>query len=305
MNEKNYRDLNSFYREKFGCKVFKVSLDAGFGCPNKDGTKETGGCIFCNGSFGVGNKNEDLKLQFKHVRDALHKKWKDAKYIVFFEANTNTYAEVRELKKIYEEVLTFKDVVGLSIATRCDAISDEVYDYLEDLSRRTYLSIELGLQSMHDVTLQKINRGHTLEEFTACVKNLRGRGIDVVVHIIDGLPGEDEKMMIETCKYIDSLGVQGIKFHALYVEEGTTLAQMYKRKPFALLTREEYFRIVGKQLECLSSDIVVHRLLSGPDNKKLIAPTWMLGKFVNLNAMEKYFKDKNIFQGKKDEHLRK
>lgn len=299
MNGTNYNDLNSFYKKKFGEKVFKVSLDGGFCCPNKDGSKGVGGCIFCNGSVAVGNSCDDLKTQFETVKALMHKKWKDAKYIAFFEANTNTYGEVSDLRKMYEQVLSFEDVVGISIATRCDSISDEVYDYLEDLSNRTYLTIELGLQSAHDKTLRRINRGHTVDDFTKCVKELRHRNIDIVVHIINGLPGENEEMMLETIKYINSLGVQGIKFHMLYIEEGTVLAEIYKKNPFTLLTREKYIQIVGKQLALLNPEIVVHRLISGPDNRKLLAPKWLLGKFTNLNAIEKYLEKNNIVQGQK------
>ena len=187
MSEKCYKSLDLFYKENFGEKVFKVSLDAGFSCPNKDGLKGRGGCIFCNGSVAIGDKREDLIAQFESVKEVLHKKWPKAKYIAFLEANTNTYADVDTLKKIYEPLIRLDGVVGLSIATRCDAISEEVYDYLEDLNKRTFLSIELGLQSAHDATLKYLNRGHTVSEFTECVKELRGRGIDVVVHIINGL----------------------------------------------------------------------------------------------------------------------
>lgn len=297
--EKNYRCLDNFYREKFGCKVFKVSLDSGLSCPNKDESKGKGGCVFCNGSTLVGEEKSSLFEQFERTKEVLHKKWKDAKYIPFLEANTNTYASLEELKSIYEPLLELDGVVGLAIATRCDSITDEVYDYLEELSKRTYLSVELGLQSSNDETLNRVNRGHTKDEFTECVKELKSRGIDVVVHIINGLPGEREEDMIETIKYVDSLGVVGIKFHMLYIEKGTRLAQIYENSPFPLLTREEYSTILGKQLEYLNDSVVVHRLISGPNNKKLLEPKWLMGKFTNFNYIEKYLKDNNIFQGKK------
>lgn len=174
-----------------------------------------------------------------------------------------------------------------------------MYDYLEDLNKKTYLSIELGLQSSFDESLKFLNRGHTREEFAKCVKSLRKRDIEVVVHLINGIPGETLDMMVETARFIDSLDVQGVKFHMLYIEEGTELARLYEKEPFYLLTRLEYMEILGKQIEVLDKKIVVHRLLSGPDNKKLIEPKWLFGKFKNLNAIEKYFKDNDIIQGKK------
>lgn len=288
MGEKCYKSLDQFYKEKFGEKVFKVSLDAGFSCPNKDGLKGRGGCIFCNGSVTIGDKRENLIAQFESVKEVLHKKWPKAKYIAFLEANTNTYADVDTLKKIYEPLIRLDGVVGLSIATRCDAISEEVYDYLEDLNKRTYLSIELGLQSAHDETLKYLNRGHTVSEFTECVKELRKRGIDVVVHIINGLPYETKNMMIETIKYVNGLDVQGIKFHMLYIERGTLIESIYRKEKFPLLSREEYIEILGEQIKLLDKNIVVHRLLSGPNNKLLIEPKWLIGKFKNLNAIEDY-----------------
>ncbi len=298
MNE-SYKSLNDFYREKFGKKIFKVSLDAGFSCPNKDGTKGVNGCTFCNGSVAIGDRKKSLKEQFEEVKKRLHAKWPSAGYIPFLEANTNTYASLETLKSIYEPLLILGGVVGLSIATRCDAITPEIYEYLSDLNERTYLTIELGLQSAHDETLRMINRGHTVDEFTECVRNLRRRKINVVVHIIDGFPWETPEMMIETIRYINRLDVQGIKFHMLFIEKGTTLAEMYEANPFPLLTRDEYIRILAEQIEVLDEKIVVHRLISGPDNRKLLAPTWLLGKFTNLNAITKYFKEHAIHQGTK------
>lgn len=296
---KNYRSLDEFYKEKFGCKVFKVSIDSGFSCPNKDGVKGSGGCIFCNGSTLVKSDLPDLISQFEATKEVLHRKWKTAKYIPFLEANTNTYASLETLKNIYEPLISIDDVVGLSIATRCDAISEEVYDYLADLNKRTYLTVELGLQSSNDDSLKRINRGHTKNEFTECVRRLKELNIDVVVHIINGLPGEDEDTMLETVRYVDSLEVAGIKFHMLYIERDTKLAELYKNEPFPLLSREEYASIVGKQLALLDESVVVHRLLSGPNNEKLIEPKWLLGKFTNLNYMENYLRENSIFQGMK------
>lgn len=300
--EKRYYSLDNFYKNKFGSKVFKVSLDAGFTCPNKDGVKVFGGCIFCNSSPGIGKSEDEIILQFEKVKSVLHKKWPEAKYIPFLEANTNTYADVETLKSIYEPLLQIPNVVGLNIATRCDAISDSVYDYLEELASRTFLTVELGLQSSHDQTLIFLNRGHTRDEFIECVKKLKRLNINVVVHVINGIPGETEDMMLETIKFINSLNVDGIKFHMLYIEEGTKLAQLYRKEQFKLLSRDEYIRILGQQISMLNENIVVHRLCSGPDNKKLIEPRWLLGKFSILNEIERYFIDNDIYQNNKKEN---
>lgn len=302
MNDnKHYYTLNNFYRDKFGSKVFKISLDAGFTCPNKDGSISTGGCIFCQSAPYIGNKNESLLEQFDNVRAMLHKKWPDAKYIVYLEANTNTYAPLDKLKSIYEPLIKLPNVVGLNIGTRCDCISDEVLDYLEDLSKRTYLTIELGLQSSYEKTLKLINRGHTVKQFTDMVNKLKMRDINVVVHIINGLLGESSEDMIETAKYVNSLKIDGIKIHMLYLEKGTKLSKMYESNPFHILSKDEYIEIVAKQLQELNSSIVIHRITGDPDKNKLIAPDWLVKKFCVLNDIDKYLKANDIYQGKKTE----
>lgn len=291
--------LDKFYKQKFGSKVVKVSLDAGFSCPNKDGKKNVGGCIFCNGATLVDGNSNDIVEKFETARMSLSKKWPNAKYIPFLEANTNTYGNLDELKRVYEPLLGLEDVVGFSIATRCDSISDEVYRYLGELNKRTYLTIELGLQSSHDETLEFLNRGHTRKEFTDCVKKLKSLGINVVVHIINGLPNETREMMIETVRYVNSLGVDGIKFHMLYIEEGTKLAEIYKTSPFRLLTKDEYIDILLEQIRILNSNIVIHRLVSDPNREKLIAPMWLVGKFKILNEIDRRLVDEDIYQGEK------
>jgi len=292
-------NLDMFYKRKFGSKVVKVSLDAGFSCPNKDGKKNIGGCIFCNGATLVDGNSDDIVEKFNTARISLCKKWPNAKYIPFLEANTNTYDNLDELRNVYEPLLNLKDVVGFSIATRCDSISDEVYEYLGELNKRTYLTIELGLQSSHDETLKFLNRGHTRNEFTECVKKLKSLGINVVVHIINGLPNETIEMMLETVRYVSSLGVDGIKFHMLYIEEGTKLAEIYKTSPFKLLTQDEYIDILLEQIKILSPNIVIHRLVSDPNREKLIAPMWLVGKFKILNEINRRLIEENIYQGEK------
>ena len=223
---KIYHTLDYFYKHKFNSKVFKVSLNAGFTCPNKDGTVGVGGCIYCSktgsGEY-AGDKTKDLVTQFNEVKEMMLKKWPNSKYIAYFQSNTNTYAPLDFLKKNFEEVITYDNVVGLSIGTRPDSIKPEVMDYLEDLSKRTYLTVELGLQTIHDETSKFINRCHTLECFHDCVKELRRRNINVVVHIINGLPYETKEMMLETVKYLNKLDIQGIKIHMLSIVKDTKL----------------------------------------------------------------------------------
>lgn len=297
MNEKNYYTLNNFYREKFGTKVFKISLDAGFSCPNK----KSGGCTFCTTTPYIGDKRKSLSDQFEDIKQMLHKKWKSGKYIVYLEAGTNTYGSLEYLKSIYEPLITLPNVIGLNIGTRCDCLSDDILDYLEDLSKRTYLTIELVLQSSHDKTLKRINRGHTRDEFTTAVLKLKKRNINVVVHIINGLPGETTEMMLETISYLNSLHIDGIKIHMLYLENDSALYKEYLKEPFHILSLDEYIEIVARQLQILNKDVVIHRITGDPDKDKLVEPKWLIKKFVVLNSIDKYLKLNNIHQGDKSQ----
>ena len=301
LDNKRYHTLNYYYKTRYNSKVFKVSLNGGFSCPNKDGTNGFGGCIFCSnagsGDF-AGNPTKPLTEQFYAVRNVMLKKWPQAKYIGYFQANTNTYAPVEELKEKYEEILKIDNVVGLNIATRSDAISSEVYDYLEELNRKTDLTVEIGLQSMHDETLKLINRGHDLKNFDDCIKELKRRNIKVVVHIINGLPYETKAMMIDTAKYLNTLKIDGIKIHMLHIIKGTRLAKMYEEKHFHVLTKEEYIDIVIEQLENLNENIVIHRITGDPVKEDLIEPQWLVKKFCVLNDIDKEMVRRNTYQGK-------
>lgn len=301
-NNKRYHTLDYFYKSKFHSKVFKVSLNAGFSCPNIDGTVGTGGCIYCSSSGSgefAGNKNDDLVKQFDDVKEMILKKWPNSKYIGYFQAHTNTYAPVETLKKYYETILNLDDVVGLNIATRPDAISDECLDYLTELNKRTYLTIELGLQTIHETTSKFINRCHTLKCFEECVKKLRKRNINVVVHIINGLPYETKEMMIDTVKYLNSLDIQGIKIHMLSILKDTKINIIYKAKPFHILTKEEYIDIVCCQLEYLRPEIVINRITGDPKKEDLVEPDWLVKKFCVLNDIDKEMVKRNIYQGDK------
>ena len=298
LDNKRYHTLNYFYKTKFNSKVFKVSLNGNFSCPN---FKNGNGCIFCSHGSGdfAGNKEDDLVTQFDEVKTMMEKKWPHAKYIGYFQANTNTYAPLDILKEKYETILKLPNVIGLSIATRCDAISDECLDYLEDLSKRTFLTIELGLQSMHDKTLKLINRGHDLKSFDECVKKLKQRNINVVVHIINGLPFETKDMMLATVKYLNSLKIDGIKIHMLHVLKNTELEKLYNETHFHILTKEEYIDIVCDELELLDEKIVIHRITGDPTKEDLIEPTWLIKKFCVLNDIDKEMVRRNSYQGKR------
>ena len=300
-NNKRYHTLDYFYKNKFGKKVCKISLNAGFTCPNKDGTKGYGGCIYCSklgsGDF-AGNKEKDLITQFNEVKEIMKKKWPDALYIGYFQANTNTYAKTEVLKQKYEPILELENVIGLNIATRPDAITEDCLDYLEELSTRTYLTVELGLQTIHEKTTKLINRGHDLECFTNMVKELRKRNINVVVHIINGLPYETKEMMLETVEYLNKLDIQGIKIHMLHIIKDTRLANLYNQEKFHILTKEEYIDIVIEQLERLRPEIIINRITGDPVKEDLIEPTWLLKKFCVLNDIDKEMVKRNSYQGK-------
>ena len=298
LDNKRYHTLNYYYKNKYGKKTFKVSLNGGFSCPNKEKTGH--GCIFCSrlgsGDF-AGNQNDDLLTQFNKVKNIMEQKWPDSYYIGYFQANTNTYAPLDVLKEKYESILKIPNVVGLNIATRSDAISKECYDYLEDLSKRTNLTIEIGLQSMHEKTLKLINRGHDLKNFEQCIKELKKRHINTVVHIINGLPNETKEDMINTVKYLNNLHIDGIKIHMLHITKDTDLEDYYKTNPFHILTKEEYIDIVISELEHLSPEIVIHRITGDPKKEDLIEPTWLLKKFCVLNDIDKEMKKRDTYQG--------
>lgn len=300
--EKPYNTLNAFYRYKFNKKVFKVSLNGGFTCPNKDGFSGTGGCIYCTESGSgdyAGNKEKSLFEQFTTVRDMMSKKWSDALYIAYFQANTNTYDSVDRLRELYYNSLTLDpNIVGLSIATRCDALNDEIYDLLEELNEKTYLQIELGLQSIHNETATFMNRAHTLECFDKAVKELRRRNINVVVHIINGFHMETKEMMLDTVRHLNKLDIQGIKIHLLHIMKKTALGHLYESNPFPILTLEEYKDIVCDQIEILDPNIIIHRLTGDAPKDLLIEPLWSLKKFVVMNEIDKELRRRESYQGK-------
>ena len=299
-SNKRYHTLDYFYKHKFNNKVFKVSLNAGFTCPNIDGTKGSGGCIYCSslgsGEF-AGNKCDDLVTQFNQVKNIISNKWPNSLYIGYFQANTNTYAPVEVLKEKYETILKLPNVVGLNIATRPDAISDECLEYLTKLNKKTYLTVELGLQTIHEDTSKLINRCHSLDCFKEMVNKLRKNNINIVVHIINGLPFETKEMMIETVKFLNNLDIQGIKIHMLSILKGTAIENLYKKTNFHILTRDEYVDIVCDQLEYLRPEIVINRITGDPKKEDLVEPNWLIKKFCVLNEIDKEMVKRNSYQG--------
>lgn len=295
LDNKRYHTLNYYNKTKYGCKVFKVSLNAGFSCPNK---KNGTGCIYCYNGSGE-NDGMDLLTQFYKVRDNNLKKWPNAKYIGYFQAGTNTYADVNTLKSKYEPILKLDNVIGLNIATRCDALNSDVLDYLEDLNNRTDLIVELGLQTIHESTSKLINRGHTLDQFEEAILELRKRNINVVVHIINGLPFETKEMMLDTVKYLNKLDIQGIKIHMLFILKDTPILNLYNTTNFHILSKEEYIDIVINQLELLRPEIVIHRITGDPIKELLVEPTWLLKKFSVLDDIDKEMVKRDSYQGKR------
>lgn len=298
---KRYHTFTYFLEQKFGRKVAKISLDAGFTCPNIDGSKGVGGCTYCSargsGDF-AGDQSLSLREQFEQVRQVMDQKWPDAVYIPYFQAHTNTYAPLEVLKEKFEEALSFPDVVGLAIATRADCITDEIADYLGELAQRTYLEVELGLQSVHDVTGERINRCHSYADFLEGYQKLADRGINICVHIIDGLPGEDREMMLETARRLSHLKLHSIKIHLLHVLKGTVMEQQLAEGQFRLLTREEYVGIVCDQLELLPPQMVIQRVTGDGERELLVGPEWSLKKLCVMNEIDKELVRRNSFQGK-------
>lgn len=297
-----YNSLTAYLQNRFHRKIFKVALNGNFTCPNRDGTISTRGCIFCSpsgsGDF-AGNKNDSLQKQFDDIKNIIHHKWKDAGYIAYFQANTNTYKPLDELKKLYEEAISLNnDIVALSIATRPDSITIETMDYLENLNKRIPIWIELGLQTINEKTAKLINRGYELSCFENAVNNLRKRGIEVIVHIINGLPFETETDMYNTIRYLNKLDIQGIKIHSLFILKGTELEKLYYETNFHILTMEEYVKITCKQIAMLRNDIIIHRINGDAPIDLLIEPKWSIKKLVCMNEIDKYLKVNNLYQGK-------
>ncbi|MFI3174828.1 MAG: TIGR01212 family radical SAM protein [Bacillota bacterium] len=300
MSQYPYLTLNEYYRERFGKKIAKIALDAGFTCPNRDGTLGTEGCIFCS-AYGSGDYAQSRTLsiseQIEKGKEMIEKKWKDVGYIAYFQAFTNTYAPVSVLEKIYNEALTQPDVVGVSIATRPDCLGEDVLDLLEEISKKTALYVELGLQTANEETAVFIERGYANDVFVTAVNALHKRNIPVVVHLILGLTNETSCDILKSIDFINNLPIHGVKLQLLHVIEGTKLAELYKKGAYAPLTLEEYLLLLCEAVARLRPDMIVHRFTGDGKEDTLLAPLWSLKKINVLNGFHKKIKKESIFQG--------
>ena len=298
---KRYHTWNSHLRHTFGKKIAKISLDAGFDCPNRDGTVAHGGCTFCSvagsGDF-AGDRVDPIAVQFQTIKARSKEKWQDAQYIAFFQAYTNTHAPLPVLKEKFEAALQLPGVIGLSIATRPDCLPEDVLDYLAELNTRTHLWVELGLQTIHEETATLINRAHTFQTYIEGVEQLRKRNISIVSHIINGLPGESIEMMMETAREVAKLDIQGLKIHLLHLLKGTPMVKQYERGKLQFLTREEYIQLVVDQLELIPQHVVIHRITGDGPVKDLIGPMWSVSKWEVLNAIDRELERRESYQGK-------
>lgn len=300
-NNKRFLTFNQHLRDTFGEKIFKIALDGGFTCPNRDGTVAVGGCTFCSavgsGEF-IERRSESLETQFAAYKQMMHQKWASGKYIAYFQAFTNTHAPVSVLRERFERALQEENVVGLSIATRPDCLPDEVIAYLAELHEQTFLWVELGLQTIHDDTARAFNRGYPFAVYLDSLAKLRKHGIRVCTHVINGLPGEEYGQMMETVRTIAALDVQGIKLHLLHLLKDTPVANLYESGGFRLLEREEYVSLICDQLEILPPDMVIHRLTGDGAREKMIGPMWSLKKWETLNAIDDELTRRDSWQGK-------
>lgn len=302
-SNKRYHSYDYFLRQKFGTKCAKLPIDAGFTCPNRDGTRGVGGCMYCSdrgsGDF-CSDSSTPIKEQLEAAYETMSKKWDSPRGIAYFQAFTNTYAPCFVLREKYEAALEFPQTVGISIATRADCLADDVCEYLAELAERTFLTVELGLQSVHDVTAKRINRGHTFSEFLDGYGKLRRSSdkISIGIHLINGLPGETSEMMLESARTLAALRPDQFKLHLLHVIDGTPLADMYRNGEFECMTLDEYADIVVRQLEVMPPETVIGRLTGDGMADKLIAPGWSRKKLVVMNTVDKLMYSRDTWQGK-------
>ena len=302
MNQnKHYNTLDAYYKNKYGKKVAKISLNSNLTCPNRDGTKGFGGCSYCSvlksGDF-AGKPTDTITTQFNNIKNIMNQKWADSLYIPYFQAGTNTYADVETLEKLYLEAIKASDnIVELSIATRCDCIDEKIVELLTKINKIKPVQIELGLQTSNDSTKKFMNFGYTNKDFINAVKLLRNENIEVVVHIINGLPNETEQDMLNTIDFVNSLDIQGIKIHSLLVLKNTKLYEDYKKEPFHLLTLDEYVNITTTQIRKLNPNIIVHRLAADGSLDDLVEPKWTMKKLVVMNEIDKKMRLVNNYQG--------
>lgn len=300
-SEKRYNQYSQHLEELFGCKVYKITLDAGFSCPNRDGTLSSDGCIFCDegGSFSRAHSNLfSIEKQLETGIESLKTRFKAKKFISYFQAFSNTYAPIDHLKNVYDQALSHKDITGLSIGTRPDCVDPEKIDLISSYTDKYYVWVEYGLQSIHNRTLNLINRGHTAEDFIKAVKLTQNKKINICAHVIIGLPGESKKDILVTAKTLADLGINGVKIHLLCALKGTELEKMYNRGEFKPLLIDEYVDIVCDFLEILPPDVTIHRLAGNGLKEILVAPRWLGEKFKALNMIDRELEKRNSCQGK-------
>jgi len=298
---KRYNDLNGYLRDVFGCRVQKITIDAGLSCPNRDGTISTGGCIYCNergsgtGAFPMGLS---ITEQLTRGKIFLSKRYKAKKFLAYFQSFSNTYAPIDRLKALYDEAVAVEDIVGLSIGTRPDCINERIAAVLEYYTKTHLIWIEYGLQSANNHTLKTINRGHDFDCFKHAVELTKGRGIQICAHVILGLPGETRTDMLWTAKKLASLGIDGVKIHLLYVVKGTKMETLYRQGHYQCLTKEEYVELVCDFLEVLPENMIIQRLTGDPHPEELLAPLWALEKSENLLMIQNALERRDTRQGK-------
>ena len=300
VNTPYYYDYGTWIRHRFPFRVQKISVDAGFTCPNRDGRLSTGGCIYCdNRTFNPAycQRQDSITQQLEAGKLFFARKYPEMKYLAYFQAYTNTYASIDHLRQLYEEALRVKDVVGIVIGTRPDCVSDELLDYLEDLNRRTFLIVEYGVESANDETLQRINRGHNFEQSCMAIEKTHQRGILTGAHIILGLPGEDAQESLRQAPVISSLPIDILKIHQMQIIRGTRLAAEFERNPFHIYDIDEYIRLIASYIQRLRKDLILERFVSQSPKELLIAPHWGLKNHEFTDLLNNYLKQHNIHQG--------
>lgn len=299
-NEKRYHTFNYYLKTKYKCKVSKVILDAGFTCPNRDGSKSTGGCIFCS-DLGSGDSNvalqKDLLKQYNENKKVMNNKWPNGLYIPYFQSYSNTYGPLNRIKEMLEPFIHMDEVCEIALATRCDCLQDDVISYLDSLTSIKPIWIEMGLQTTNDKNSEYLNRQYNFEDFKIAIEKLSKTNIKVCIHVMNGLPSDSIDDMLKTVQDIKDMKFDAIKIHMLHVLKGTKLGQIYKEEPFKLISREQYIELVVKQLELLKPEVVIERLTGDPIKENLIAPDWVLNKTTILNDIDKLMRKLDTYQG--------
>ncbi|MFI3230378.1 MAG: TIGR01212 family radical SAM protein [bacterium] len=301
MLDNYYNSANSFFKEKFGTKIIKIPIDGGFTCPNRDGTLSSRGCIFCNekgsGSIFL-NRNYGIEEQFEYAKTILNKKWKSGKYMIYFQSFTNTYGDIEYLKDLFNRAILLPEVVAISIATRPDCLDNKIVEFLGELNKKVYVCVELGFQTSKRESIELINRCYENNVFEEAVQRLNNYNIDVICHVIFGLPNETKEDMLNTIRYITSFNISGIKLQLLHIIKNTDLHKLYINKPFNVLSLDEYVNIIVSAIEILPPNIIIHRITGDGDRESLVEPRWSLNKKKVLNSINQELKKQESYQSK-------